>query len=378
MNTKERFMNALLGKPVDRPPVGAAVTAVTVSMMEACGVHYPHAHHDVESLTTLAASVWEHAQLENIKLPFGMTVESEIFGMDIDFGTHDTLPTDIGFIYNHPDDLKVPANFLDLGRVPVVLKSITKLRKRYDTEVPIVSSIVGPFALGAKLFGFDNLFPWTITQPEYVGQVLEPLTDLAIMYANAQIEAGADAILIGEATCSGDLISPDTYRDFVLPHHKRLCAAINGPNIMHICGGSTFHVPHILDSGTNAYSFDEGASIDMIRERLKGKSSIIGYVPTVEILLTGTPEDVYQASVECMQKGADILAPGCSLPQHTPPENIAAMVKAAHDWAAEPELREQPVEIIEEKSPAAQRALQAYREGAPPRRKRARRSRHSH
>jgi len=34
MNTKERFMNALRLQPVDRPPVAAVVTGITVDMME--------------------------------------------------------------------------------------------------------------------------------------------------------------------------------------------------------------------------------------------------------------------------------------------------------------------------------------------------------
>ncbi|MEM7028510.1 MAG: MtaA/CmuA family methyltransferase [Chloroflexota bacterium] len=360
MNTKERFMNAIHCKPVDRPPVGAAVTAITVSMMEDAGIHYPEANHTVDQLADLAASVWEHAELENIKLPFGMTVEAEALGCEMDFGTYDTLPTEISSIFNHPDELAIPDDFFDRKRVPIVLKAITKLRKRYDNEVAIVSSIVGPFALGAKLFGFDNLFPWIITNPDYVYQVLDKLTDLSIMYANAQLDAGADVILLGEATCSGDLISADTYRDVILPHHQRMCAGIKGPTIMHVCGGSTLHVPHLLDSGTSGYSFDEGASIDMIRTRMGGKASIIGYVPTVEVLLNGTPDDVYQASLECMARGANVLAPGCSLPQHTSRENVAAMVKAARDWAQYPELHENTPHVIAEKSPAAKRAEETY------------------
>ena len=131
---------------------------------------------------------------------------------------------------------------------------------------------------------------------------------------------------------------------------------------MHVCGGSTWHVPYILDSGTGGYSFDEGASIDMIRERMGGKAAIIGYVPTVEVLLNGTPDDVYEASIECLAKGADILAPGCSLPQHTSRENVAAMVKAAHDWGKLPELRQSTPNIIAEKSPAAKRAEVTFAE----------------
>ena len=41
MNTKERFLNALTQKPVDRPPVAAVVTGITVPMMEKANIFWP-------------------------------------------------------------------------------------------------------------------------------------------------------------------------------------------------------------------------------------------------------------------------------------------------------------------------------------------------
>ena len=357
MNTKERFMNALRLQPVDRPPVAAVVTGITVDMMEKTGVFWPEAHRDVDQLAALAASVWEVSGIECIKLPFGMTVEVEIFGAPIDFGTRDTLPSEVAHIYDHPDELVIPKNFMDSGRVPTVLAAISKLHQRYKDEVAIVSSIVGPFATAAKLFGFDNLFPWIITNPDYVRQILDELKELSIQYANAQVEAGADAILIGEATCSGDLISPDTYANFVADLHTEICAEIQAPSILHICGNSTYHIPHIARTGVACYSFDEGLNLEMAREHLKGKVALAGYVPTVEVLLQGTPELVYQASLECLGNQVDILAPGCSLPQHSSLENIAAMVQAVKDWAASEEVRANVPDVIADVSLSAQSAL---------------------
>lgn len=359
MNAKQRFMQALHRQPVDRPPVGAVVTAVTVPMMEKVGIKWPDAHTDPTLLANLAASVWEVSELECIKLPFCMTVEVETFGATIDFGTYDTLPTETGHIFNHPDEMVVPENFLEMNRVPTVLAAISRLHEKYENEVAIVSSIVGPFALASKMFGFDNFFPWILNHPEYVHQVMKALTPLAIKYANAQAAAGADAILIGEATCSGDLISPTIYRDFVAPYHTELCNAISIPTIMHICGKSTGHIPYLAATGTTAYNFDEGADPDLAREQLKGRVTLIGYVPTVEVLLNGTPEDVYQATVECLATGVDILTPGCSLPQHTSLANIAAMVQATKDWANSAELRASKPNIISQMSAAARRRIAA-------------------
>jgi len=348
LNAKERFIRALNQQVVDQPPMAAVVTGITVEMMEKTGVFWPAAHSDAHQLAMLAASVWEVAGIECIKLPFCMTIEVETFGAPMDYGTMDTLPTEIGHVYNHPDELVIPEDFFERDRVPIVLEAIRLLRDRYADDVAIVSSIVGPFALAAKLFGFDNLFPWLITNPDYVHQILEELSDLAIRYATAQVEAGADAILIGEATCSGDLISGPNYRDFIAPHHKRICEAIPAPTILHICGDSTGHLPYIADTGATAYSFDEGCDIHQAREHLKGKVALAGYVPTVEFLLQGTSDSVYQASLECLGKGVDILAPGCSLPQHTKLANIEAMRRAVDDYTESEAVREVVPHVIED------------------------------
>ena len=216
--------------------------------------------------------------------------------------------------------------------MPVVLEAVRKLRARYQDEAPVITSIVGPFSMAAKLFGFENFLIWTITNPDYVHQAMEALTPLAIRYANAQVEAGADAVIIGEASCTGDLNSPKTYRDFIMPYHKRLCPAIDAPDILHICGKSTGHLPYIAETGTACYNFDEGVDIQAAVRQLKGKVAIAGSVPTVSVLLFGTPEDTYQSTLACLEAGVDILTPGCAMAPHTPLENIAAMTRAVHEW----------------------------------------------
>jgi [methyl-Co(III) methanol-specific corrinoid protein]:coenzyme M methyltransferase len=332
MNTKERFMKALNLEPVDRPPVGAVATGITVEMMENVGIYWPDAHSDTDLLAGLAESIWLHTDTECIKLPFDMAVEVEALGANVNYRTIDTPPTETEHIYKHPDDIDIPDDLLDRGRIPTVLEAISKLRKRYDDEVPIITSIVGPWALGAKLFGFDDFLIWVITNPDYIHKIMEKLTPLALKYANAQVDAGADAVIVGEATCTGDLISPNTYRDFIAPYHSQLCPNIKAPDIMHICGKSNNHVPHIANVGTDCYNFDEGVDIEVTVEHLKGKVAIAGSVPAVDVLLNGSEQEVYQSTVTCLEGGVDILTPGCAMSALTPIKNINAMARAVHEW----------------------------------------------
>jgi [methyl-Co(III) methanol-specific corrinoid protein]:coenzyme M methyltransferase len=333
MNAKQRLLNALRRQPVDRVPVAAVATGITVEMQEKVGIHWPQAHSDVDQLAGLAESIHLYTDIECIKLPFCMTIEVEALGAEIDYRTYDTVPTEVGPAYNRPDELVIPENFFDRARVPIVLRAISKLRKKYDNELVVISSIVGPFSIAEKIFGFGEFLTWTISDPDWVHQAMKKITPLAIQYAQAQVNAGADAIIIGEAGCSGDLISPNTYRDFILPYHQELCAAISVPTVMHICGKSTRHTAFIAQTGTTAYNFDEGVNIDVAHQNMDGNTALTGYVPTVKVLLNGTPDDVYKSAWECLEKGVDVLTPGCAMAPHTPLANIAAMTKAANDWA---------------------------------------------
>jgi [methyl-Co(III) methanol-specific corrinoid protein]:coenzyme M methyltransferase len=333
MTSKQRLLNALRRQPVDRVPFASLTTGITVEMQEKRGIHWPQAHRDTDQLAGLAEAIHLYTASECIKLPFCMTIEVEALGAEIDFRTHDTVPTETGPAFKHPDELIIPDDFFDRGRVPIVLNAISKLRKRYDNECVVVSSIVGPFSIAEKIFGFGEFLTWTISDPAWVHQAMKKLTPLAIQYAQAQVNAGSEAIIIGEAGCAGDLISPLTYRDFILPYHKELCAAISVPTVMHICGKSTKHTEFIAQSGTTAYNFDEGVNIDIAHKFMDGNTALTGYVPTIQVLLDGTPDDVYKSAWECLAKGVDVLTPGCAMAPHTPLVNIQAMAQAAEDWA---------------------------------------------
>ena len=252
-------------------------------------------------------------------------------GGKIDPGSRDTLPQLVAHLYEEPEELVFDRNLLSKGRIPVVLKAISTAKTRYDGEAAVISSIVGPFTLGTRLFGMDNFLIWAIAEPEKAHTAMERLTRLCAMYAGEQAAAGCDVVLIGEAASSGDLISPETYRDFIMPYHRELCSSLSVPSVVHICGNITGHLPYIVKTGMTAISFDGKTDVEQAYKILKGKTAMIGYVDTMSTLLNGTPEEVYKSSVDCINAGIDLLCAGCAWPAHIPTENILAMIRAAKE-----------------------------------------------
>jgi [methyl-Co(III) methanol-specific corrinoid protein]:coenzyme M methyltransferase len=327
-NKVERLLKALRHEKTDRVPVTSLLTAVTDELMEKSQTYWPHAHHDAMQMVKLAASAFEYTGIESLKVPFDMTVEAGALGADVDYGNAYTLPQVRGHKYNEPDEIFIDRRILDKGRIPLVLKAISIAKRRYEDIIPVVSSIVGPFSIAAKLFGFDDFLTWIILDPDKLIAVLEKLTDLCILYANEQVNAGCDVVQVGEATCSGDLISSETYAKYIAPYHKKLCSSISVPTVIHICGDITGHLDYLQDTGMSGISFDEKTNVKAAVAKLKGKVALCGYFDTLGVFLNGKPEDVYNKSIECINAGVDVLNAGCSWPPFVKLENIKAMVKA--------------------------------------------------
>ncbi len=58
-----------------------------------------------------------------------MAVEVEALGAETNYRTIDTTPTEVGHLFNHPDELVIPKDFFDRGRIPTVLEAICKIEE---------------------------------------------------------------------------------------------------------------------------------------------------------------------------------------------------------------------------------------------------------
>lgn len=326
MNNSERLVFALQKKAVDRPPVAGPMVSISQELMDRVGVHLPAAHLDAKLMGKLSAAAAELCGLESLKLPFDLMVELEVLGGDIDFGDDKTLPKLRQPFLSNPEDLKIPADFMRLKRVPLILEAIGECRRQYGSPIPVISSIVGPYTLAGYIFGLQQVMMWMLADASAYANIMDKLTGLAIQYAQAQFAAGAHVVQAADPMASGDLISPNHYASFIAPYHRKLFASLKGPSILHICGKITGHLPHIAETGVNGLSFDEKTDISAASD-FKEKIALIGFVPT-SILQKGDPEAVRLHSERCLQAGVDILSAGCALHLETPIANIRAMVQS--------------------------------------------------
>lgn len=174
--------------------------------------------------------------------------------------------------------------------------------------------------------------------PDYVHEFLDYMTEAAIRRIKAtrkQLDLPVESTACGFADDAIQMLSPDHYREFVLPRHKRYRDEFGaqGPNSCHLCGDATRHFVTIRDE-LNVQTFDTGFPVDFaaVRRDLGPDVTIQGGVH-VELLRAGPPEAITAEVRRILDTGVTeggkfILRDANNLAPYTPPEHIKAMYEA--------------------------------------------------
>jgi [methyl-Co(III) methanol-specific corrinoid protein]:coenzyme M methyltransferase len=160
--------------------------------------------------------------------------------------------------------------------------------------------------------------------------MLRQLMPVTIKFANAQLRAGADAVVLADHA-TGNLVGPYTYEEYLLPLHQEITAQIGGPVILHVCGNCLDRLDLFARSGVDAYHFEWQVDAREAVKIIGGRISLVGNVNNPRALLQGTPEEVYRQARYAIEAGVDIIGPECAIPLATPLENLKAIVEAAKE-----------------------------------------------
>ena len=334
MNSRELVLAALRGEATPRPPVicpGGMMSFAVTEVMEATGCCWPQAHSDAASMAALALAMQAATGVNNIGVPFCMTVEAEALGAEMNYGTATVQPwiareplEDIGqvgelerFAGTQPD------------RRGVVLEAIRRVRESAP-EAAVVGSTVGPVSLAAQLLEASLLFRAMRRQPDLVRALLAKCTEFLSEFAQGQVAAGADVIMIGDPTATGEILGGRLYAEFAAPYTERLIAAVHeagAPVILHICGNPRTILPKLAGAEVEAVSVDETANLREAREALTG-ARLMGNVSS-ELLEAGTVEAIRANVKRVLEVGVEVVAPACGVTAATPVRNLRAMVEGA-------------------------------------------------
>ena len=328
---KRRFLSGLSGgRKGDRISVANPTSIVSVDLMEKTGVFFPEAHLRPKKMAQLAAGGYEILGFDTIMPEFSVQQEAEALGCVVDWGSPTMMPDAKTHPMKDVEDLQIPENLLEKPSMRVVLEALELLRRNYGNDVGIVGKVMGPWTLSYHLAGVQEFLLWTIVDPDKVRTALDRLKEVSILFAQAQLQAGADAVVIADHA-TGDLVSPKTYQDFLLPIHQEMNQRIGGPTILHLCGNCSDRLRLFVEAGFDAYHFEWQVDTKMAVRIVNREMSLIGNISNRDVLFGGIPEDVYKQARYSIEAGVDILAPECAVPLQTPLVNLKAIVEAARE-----------------------------------------------
>jgi uroporphyrinogen decarboxylase len=218
---------------------------------------------------------------------------------------------------------------------------------RASTERAIIGLFGGNLLeVGQFLYRNDNFFMLLAGDPDRAHAFLDRLVELHLANLEKYLAAVGpylDIILFGDdlGMQSGPQISPDMYREFFYPRHRKmwLRAKELAPVkvMLHCCGGVHELLPDLIQAGLDTINPVQITCRNMEPERLKadfGRQLTFwgGGCDTRSILPTGTPQQV----AEHVRRQVQIMAPGGgfifqqvhNIMANVPPENIVAMFDA--------------------------------------------------
>ncbi len=335
MTPKERFTAALTGQPVDRPCAASITSVVNFELMDLVGPHFPEANTEPEPMAELAASAHDLMGFDSVMPVFGIAQEATAIGCTVDFSDPDNMPTpqfapwaDRDAEIRLPDGF--PDSFFEDKYVKCALDAIRLLKSHFGDKVMILGKVMGPWTLSYHAYNVQEFLMDTIADPDRVRKSLDTLSEVPILFAKAQLEAGADAIVWADHA-TGDLIRNTMYRDFLLWRHQELVPQVPAPVILHCCGRSLDRIEYFRETPFAMYHFESANDPEKMVSGAEDKIRLAGNINNPQLLMQKTPEDVRTEVQRVIDAGVDIIAPECAVPLQTPVENLKTIVAVCED-----------------------------------------------
>jgi uroporphyrinogen decarboxylase len=223
-----------------------------------------------------------------------------------------------------------------------VLDTVAQVRKSLDNEVPLIGFSGSPFTLACYMVegragtDFATLKQMLYSEPSLLHAILAVNAQAVSAYLNAQIEHGAQAIMLFDTW--GGILTASAYEEFSLAYMRQVLSALHReyggeriPSIVFTKGGGLW-LEQIAASGCDAVGLDWTIDLGSARARVGDKVALQGNLDPAVLL--SRPEVIEQhaaAVLEAYGRGSGhVFNLGHGVSQFTPAANVKALVQAVH------------------------------------------------
>ena len=232
------------------------------------------------------------------------------------------------------DDLCRVHELENLSPLDFVFETVAETRRIIPPEKAVIGFAGAPFTLAgyaieggsSRTFSETKKLMWSA--PDVFDEFLARLARASARYLNGQIAAGAEAVQIFDSWVG--VLSPDDYRRSVLPHVKRLIAAVrpNAP-VIYFGAGNPALLPLFAETGADCLGVDWRVDIASARKIAGEQTAVQGNLDPA-VLLTDRAT-IEREATRILDAAADrpgfIFNLGHGVMKETPVENVIALVE---------------------------------------------------
>jgi uroporphyrinogen decarboxylase len=261
----------------------------------------------------------------------------EPMGIDLEFAQGE------GPVIHNPvrdaSDVKRLREVESVDALSYVYEAIKLTRRDLPSNVPLIGFSGAPFTLASYMTeggGSKNYIHTKRMMYMDAGAWHEMMSLIAralSQYLNAQIEAGAQVVQLFDSWVG--CLSPDDYREYVLPHTREVIQNIKpGVPVIHFGTGTATLLQLMKEAGGDVIGLDWRVQLDEEWEKL-GEVAVMGNLDPISLFADA---DFVRAQArrildQAQGRPGHIFNLGHGILPQTPVENVIALVEAVHEYS---------------------------------------------
>jgi uroporphyrinogen decarboxylase len=247
--------------------------------------------------------------------------------------------------------LEVP----DMNKLRYVFDAVTSIRHALKGRVPLIGFSGSPWTLACYMVegkgssDYHLIKKMLYSRPDLVHRILAVNAQAVALYLNAQIEAGAQAVMIFDSW--GGVLADGAFQKFSLAYMQQVLALVKTehegeriPRIVFTKGAGGW-LKEIVDTGPDAVGLDWTVNLGAARQLVGNRVALQGNLDP-QVLFA--PEAAIRAEVHRVLDSFDqhgqhdanghIFNLGHGINQFTPPQNVSILIDAVHDYSRKKRL----------------------------------------
>ena len=237
----------------------------------------------------------------------------------------------------------------DMQQLKYVTDAVSQIRKALNGRVPLIGFSGSPFTLACYMVegggsdDFRRIKTMLYQRPDLLRAILEKNTESVIAYLNAQIDAGAQAVMLFDTW--GGTLAHNAYREFSLAYAERVMAGLKRsndgrivPRIFFTKGGGLW-LESMAGIGADALGVDWTVDLADAKRRVGNKVALQGNLDPNTLF--GEPAAIEREAKRVLAEFAadgnpngHVFNLGHGISQFTDPAHVEALVNAVHRASA--------------------------------------------